>query len=98
MDYPGACCRRDSSRRSPPPWSRPIYWDDANAFRQKFYATLGAHITLAPEGEKWSVKVWGENITDTRYDTFYFVSVGRTFLQQGRPWQAGITLRYAIDY
>lgn len=76
----------------------PIYWDDANAFRQKFYATLGAHITLAPEGEKWSVKVWGENITDTRYDTFYFVSVGRTFLQQARPWQAGITLRYAIDY
>ncbi len=70
----------------------PIYWDDANTERQRFYATLGAHITVARD-EHWSLRLWGENITDSRYATFYFVSVGRAFLQQARPWQAGATLR-----
>lgn len=76
----------------------PIYWDDANTVRQKLYATLGAHITIAGTDERWSLRLWGENITDTHYDTFYFVSVGKAFLQQGKPWQAGVTLRYSIDY
>ncbi|MDE6540442.1 MAG: TonB-dependent receptor [Muribaculaceae bacterium] len=74
----------------------PIYWDDANMYRQNFYATMGAHLTVAGPGERWSVRLWGENITDTRYDTFYFVSVGRAFVQPGRPWQAGVTLRWAF--
>lgn len=75
----------------------PIYWDDANTVRQNFYATLGAHITVAG-GDTWSLRLWGENITDTRYDTFYFVSVGRAFVQQARPWRLGATLRYSLDY
>ncbi|MDE6109552.1 MAG: TonB-dependent receptor, partial [Muribaculaceae bacterium] len=74
----------------------PIYWDDANEQRQNFYATLGAHLTVA-RSERWSVRLWGENITDARYATFYFVSVGRAFLQQARPWQAGVTLRLAFN-
>ena len=74
----------------------PIYWDDANEQRQNFYATMGAHVTVGRD-EHWSVQLWGENITDTRYATFYFVSVGRAFLQQARPWQAGITLRLAFN-
>jgi len=76
----------------------PIYWDDANTQRQDFYATLGAHVALTDTAGRWSLRLWGENITDTGYDTFYFVSVGRAFLQRARPWQAGVTLRYALDY
>lgn len=75
----------------------PIWWDDANTQRQPFYATLGAHITVAGADDRWSLRLWGENLTDTHYSTFYFVSVGRAFLQRARPWQAGVTIRYAFD-
>lgn len=75
----------------------PIWWDDANTERQPFYATLGAHISVADDNDRWSLRVWGENLTDTHYSTFYFVSVGRAFLQRARPWQAGVTIRYAFD-
>lgn len=76
----------------------PIYWDDANSVRQNFYATLSAHVTIADRDDRWSLRLWGENLTDTRYDTFYFVSMQRSFLQPGKPWQAGATLRVAIDW
>lgn len=76
----------------------PIYWDEANTVRQGFYATLGAHLTLTGRDGLWSLRLWGENLTDTRYDTFYFVSMQRGFLQPGKPWQAGATLRVAIDW
>ncbi len=41
----------------------------------------------------WSLRLWGENITNTRYDTFYFLSMGNEFMQQGRPWRIGATFR-----
>lgn len=71
-----------------------IYWDEANSLRQPFYALLGASVAL--EADKWSARVWAENITSTAYDTFYFKSMGRSFLQRGLPWSAGVTLRLTL--
>ena len=68
-----------------------IYWDDLNTLSQKFYALLNASITF--EHKLGSVMVWGENLTNTRYDTFYFVSIGNSFVQRARPWTAGVTVR-----
>lgn len=68
-----------------------IYWDEANSVRQPFYAILGASASLT--ADRWSIRVWGENIASTRYDTFYFVSIGNAFVQRARPWQAGVTIR-----
>ena len=76
----------------------PMYWDDANTVRQDFYATLAAHVTLSGEADRWSLRLWGENLTNTHYDTFYFVSMQRAFLQPGKPWQVGATLRVAVDW
>lgn len=76
----------------------PIYWNDENTVRQNFYATLGASITVDRPSGLWQLKLWGENLTDTHYDTFYFVSMRRAFLQPGKPWQAGVTLRVAVDW
>lgn len=70
----------------------PIYWNEANSLRQDFYALLGASATL--EGEWWSLQIWGKNLTGTRYHTFYFMSMGNEFLQNGRPLQIGATLRF----
>lgn len=69
-----------------------IYWNESNSVRQPFYALLGASAAL--EGSDWSVRLWGENLTSTKYSTFYFVSIGNSFVQRARPWQAGVTVRF----
>lgn len=68
-----------------------IMWDDQNAVEQPFYALLGASVTF--EGSRYSLSLWGENLTCTQYDTFYFVSIGNSFVQRGKPCSLGATLR-----
>ena len=71
-----------------------IYWNEANTQRQPFYALLGSSITLA--GKHYSLQLWGQNLTGTRYNTFYFVSISHEFLQRGRGRMLGATLRINI--
>lgn len=71
-----------------------IYWNEQNSLMQNFYALLGASLSL--ETKRWSLQVWGKNLTATRYYTFYFMSMGNEFLQRGRPVQAGVTFRINI--
>ena len=68
-----------------------IYWNEANSLNQPFYALLGSSITLA--GKHYSLQLWGQNLTGTRYNTFYFVSISHEFLQRGRGRMLGATLR-----
>ena len=68
-----------------------IYWNEANTLRQPFYALLGSSLTLT--GKHNSLQLWGQNLTDTRYNTFYFVSIGHEFLQRGKGRMLGATLR-----
>lgn len=72
-----------------------IYWDEANTLRQPFYALLGASITW--QQQHYSLQLWGRNLTDTGYKTFYFVSIQHAFLQRGHSRQLGVTLRLALD-
>lgn len=72
-----------------------IYWDDANTMEQPFYATLDAAVTF--EHRIARLRVFADNITDTRYNTFYFVSVGHAFYQQANPWSIGVSLSFNID-
>lgn len=71
-----------------------IYWNESNSLHQSFYALLGASVTL--ESKYVTLELWGRNLTGTRYDTFYFMSMGNEFLQRGRPRQLGVTMRFAI--
>ncbi len=68
-----------------------IYWDEANTMRQPFYALLGASITW--KQARYSLQLWGRNLTDTDYKTFYFVSIQHHFLQRGHGRSMGATLR-----
>ena len=72
-----------------------IYWNEDNSVKQPFYATLGASLRL--EDECYSVDLWGENLTDTSYKNFYFVSIGHGFYQQGKPARMGVTLRLNFE-
>lgn len=72
-----------------------IYWNEANDASQPFYAQLGASVR-ADRG--WlSLEAWTENLTGTKFDTFYFESIGNRFLQRGKPRRYGITVRLAFD-
>ena len=68
------------------------WWDEANTFSQKLYATLGAHADY--DFGPVLVSLWGRNITNTNYNTFAIASsaVGGThyFAQKANPIQVGL--------
>lgn len=68
-----------------------IFWNEDNSFTQNFYALLNASVTaVLPHAE---VQIWANNITNTHYSTFYFLSIGNEFIQRGKPFSAGVTIR-----
>jgi outer membrane receptor protein involved in Fe transport len=71
-----------------------IYWDEMNSHSQDFYSLLGASVELR-KGD-FSLSLWGQNLTDTKYNTFYFKSVGNSFFSYGKPRVLGVTLSYAM--
>ena len=72
-----------------------IYWNEDNEARQPFYALLHASVVLLKDS--WSLDFWCTNLTNTRYDTFSFISMNNTFYQQGRPRRFGVTLRLNLN-
>lgn len=71
-----------------------IYWNESNTLSQPFYGLLSASVGLHRGAV--SLEIWGRNLTDCEYDTFYFVSVGNAFMQSGRPRTLG--LRIAFEF
>jgi outer membrane receptor protein involved in Fe transport len=67
-----------------------IMWNEANTFSQPFYALANASAGWEKDG--FEVSLWVRNLTGAAYNTFYFKSVGHSFVQRGKPLQAGITL------
>jgi outer membrane receptor protein involved in Fe transport len=71
-----------------------IYWTESNSHQQPFYAQFGARLSF--ETSRFSVMLWGRNLTGKRFNTFYFESAGRGFEQHGKPFQMGIDLKLNI--
>lgn len=67
-----------------------IYWTEANNVSQKFYHVLGAH-ALVDFGAA-TLNIWGRNLTNNHYQSFYFESMQRAYVQKGRPVQVGFDL------
>ena len=72
-----------------------IAWNEGNSLTEPFYALLNATVRL--EHRRWSLGLWGRNLTGTTYNVFYFKSIGNEFVQRGRPRTFGITLTLNID-
>lgn len=74
-------------------------WDVSESFSQPFYAVVGASVS-AWLGNHCEVRVWGQNLTRTRYNTFAIESAatGKTmrFAQQGTPLQVGVDLNFSF--
>lgn len=71
-----------------------IYWNEQNDCSQPFYGLLAATFTL--EWKYIQLQLWGKNLTGTKYDVFYFRSMGNDFLQRAKPRELGATLRLEI--
>lgn len=69
----------------------PIRWNEENTREQPFYQLTG--LSLRFEHRHYALDLWCRNLTDTHYDTFYFLSMGEEFVQRGRPRTFGITLQ-----
>ena len=68
-----------------------IYWTEANNASQDFYATLNGYVSL--KARNVQVDLWGRNLTDNNYTTFYFETMGRGFEQHSKPLQVGVDVR-----
>lgn len=69
-----------------------IFWNESNTEKQDFYSLLGAGIAFGTD--KINIQFWGKNLSDTRYHTFYFMSMGNEFFQRGRGRELGVTARF----
>lgn len=65
-----------------------IYWNETNTLHQPFYSLVGANVSLRMGSV--TATLWGRNLTNAEYNTFYFKSVGEEFFSQGRPIEIGI--------
>ncbi len=68
------------------------YWTEKNDLSQNFYGIVNGKVGVVMK--KVQIDVWARNLLDKSYATFGFESMGNTFMQKGRPMQAGIDLRY----
>lgn len=71
-----------------------IYWNEDNSASQGFYGLLGGAVSL--RAGRYTLDVWGRNLTGKAYNTFYFTSIGNTFVQKGKPRQYGVSLKFII--
>lgn len=71
-----------------------IYWNEANTLKQNFYSLLNASVELRKGDYKLSL--WGKNLADADYYTFYFRSMGNDFMSQGKPCRWGATFSFAL--
>lgn len=69
-----------------------IYWNEVNTRSQDLYAQLGARVSLS--SRQLDLQLWGKNLTDTRYNSFWFESAGRGYEQHGRPLQVGVDVQW----
>ncbi len=71
-----------------------IYWNEANTLKQDFYSLLNASVELR-KGD-FALSLWGRNLTNTDYYTFYFKSMNNNFYNHGKPCRLGVTLSFAM--
>ena len=67
-----------------------IYWNEENSLSQAFYAIWNA--SLSWEKGHYGVSLWGKNLLNEDFKTFYFKSIGNNFFAKGKPLQFGVSL------
>ena len=71
-----------------------IWWNDINTLSQPFYALVNG--SAGWENNRLGISLWARNLTGSTYNTFYFKSVGHSFVGRGKPLQAGVNLSLTL--
>lgn len=72
-----------------------IYWREDNKISQPYYGLLNAKVSVTKGFATFAI--WAKNITNTKYTTFYFESMGKGLAQQGRPFTIGANVAVAFN-
>jgi iron complex outermembrane receptor protein len=67
-----------------------IYWNEENSASQDYYGILNGKISFVAKRAR--IDLWAKNITDTKYHSFFFGSLGKSFVQMGKPLHFGANL------
>lgn len=67
-----------------------IYWNDSNSVSENYYNLLNARVSISKSIV--TLAVWAKNITNTKYNAYYFESLGNSYIQQGKPFTIGADL------
>lgn len=70
------------------------YWNEDNQDYQDYYGLMNANITLENKYFEWSI--WGKNLLNADYNSFYFTALGNAYVQRGRPRLIGTSIRIKI--
>ncbi|MDR1553736.1 MAG: TonB-dependent receptor [Prevotellaceae bacterium] len=64
------------------------YWTEANNAWRGYYGTFNGKITIAQN--KYEFSIWSKNILNRKYHSFYFESMGNSFVQRAKQFQWGV--------
>lgn len=64
-----------------------VYWTVDNSASQDFYGLLNTKVSIIKG--ICQLDVWTKNTLDTDYQTFFYESMGNSFVQLGKPFQVG---------
>ena len=73
----------------------PIAWNEDNSLTEPFYLTLGAQLRLTLD--RLQLYLRGENLSGTRYRSFYFKSMGNVFFQASKPVLLSLGVNFTIS-
>jgi len=75
-------------------WQSDLFWATDNVAREPSYGLLDARVALSPEGEVWSVALWGKNLNDELYRVNIIPFFGEEVSQFGAPRTYGLDLNW----
>ncbi|MBN1462401.1 MAG: TonB-dependent receptor [Paludibacteraceae bacterium] len=71
-----------------------IYWNEKNSLYQDFYQLLNGEISFS--NKSFTLTTWIKNALNQDYNTFYFESLRKSFVQKGLPVMCGVNIRYSF--
>lgn len=75
-------------------WQSKLYWATDNLVEEPSYGLLDARVAIGPKNGKWSVAIWGKNLTDKLYRTNVIQFSGDEVSQFGQPRTYGLDLTF----
>lgn len=71
-----------------------LYWNEGNTAYQDKYGILNGRLNF--HTPHFDFGLWGKNLLNANYNTYYFEMSGKSYVQLGKPIQYGVFLNFNI--